>query len=275
MNFLHSLYGVLYYRTQAPKLFGGFHIAGFLLTIAAIILAVRTLKSAKDITFRKFLFFIWIILIVLEIYREVAFSLHLQDGVFFWDYAWYQFPFQLCGTPLYVIPIVIFAKDGKLRRACMSFLAIWSLFGGLTVLFYPADIFVDFIGICIQSFFHHAAQVLIGVVIAVRVAKSGGLNKRFFLGGLCVFTSLCSIAMVMNYLAYHIFKAHSINDDFNMFFISPYYDCVLPILSEIQRITSYPVFLLTYFIGFTVIASIIFCIEKIFTDKFVKPEVLK
>ena len=273
MNFLHSLYDILYYRIETPRIFGKFHIISFFLSVLAVVVAVRLLGAAKDTTFRKFLFALWTVLVISEIYREIAFSLSVQNGVFVWDYAWYQFPFQLCGTPLYILPVAIFAPEGRLRRACLSFLAIWSLFGGLTVVFYPAIIFTSFVGISIQSYFHHVAQVLIGVVIAVRGAKSGGLDRRFFLGGFYVFLSLVATAMVMNEIGHGLLVANSIDDSFNMFFISPHYECTLPILSEIQKITPYPVFLLTYLVGFSLIALIIFGVLRIFTDKFVKKEV--
>ena len=273
MNFLHSIYDVLYYQIEPPKLFGKFHIIAFLLTIIATVIAVGLLGSVRETIFRRFLLGTWIILVILEVYRELVFSLSLQNGDFVWEYAWYQFPFQLCGTPLYVLPVVIFAKDGRVRSACLSFLAVWSLFGGLTVMFYPAEIFVSYIGICIQSYFHHAAQVLIGVVIAVRTARADRLDRRFFLGGTCVFLVLFGIAMLMNEAGHRFLVANAIDDSFNMFFISPYYPCTLPVLSEVQKVAPYPLFLLTYIAGFFIIAVIIFCIQRILTDKFVKKEV--
>ena len=273
VDFLHSLYNILFYKTAVPFLFGVFHITAIIVSLLAIIFAVRALSDVGERVFRKFLLALWVILLILEVYREVAFSLTLVNGEFVWNYAWYQFPFQLCGTPLYVIPIVVFAPEGKFRRACMSFLAVWSLFGGLTVMVYPAEIFVSQIGISIQSYFHHAMQVLIGVVIAVREARSRRLNFRFFMRGSYVFLTLFGIAMLMNIVAYRILSANDINDSFNMFFISPYYSCSLPILSEIQKIAPYPVFLLIYLLGFGLIAGVIFCLERVITYKFVKNEV--
>ena len=152
MDFLHRIYNILFYKTAIPSLFGGLHLSLIILSILAIVLAVRALKNVRERVFRKFLLVLWLVLVILEVYREIAFSLSVVNGVFIWDYAWYQFPFQLCGTPLYVIPIVIFAPEGKLRRACMSFLTVWSLFGGLTVMIYPAEIFVSQIGISLQSY---------------------------------------------------------------------------------------------------------------------------
>ena len=273
VDFLHSLYHILFYKTAVPPLFGGLHIALLILSIVAIVFAVFAIKDARERVFRKFLIVIWIALVILEVYREIAFSLSVVNGEFIWDYAWYQFPFQLCGTPLYVIPIVAFAPEGRLRRACMSFLAVWSLFGGLTVMLYPAEIFVSQIGISLQSYFHHAMQVLIGVVICVREARSRRLNSRFFMRGSYVFLTLFGMAMLMNPVAYRILEARGIDDSFNMFFVSPYYSCSLPILSEIQKLVPYPIFLLIYLLGFSLIAGVIFCIERALTYKFVKNEV--
>ena len=45
---------------------------------------------------------------------------------------------------------------------------------------------------------------------------------------------------------------------FNMFFISPYFPCTLPVLSEIYPVVPYPVFLLLYVLGFITLGFIFF-----------------
>jgi hypothetical protein len=51
---------------------------------------------------------------------------------------------------------------------------------------------------------------------------------------------------------------------FNMFYISPFQPCTLPVLSEVYaKVPSYPVFLVIYVLGFTLVAALIYTIEKV------------
>jgi hypothetical protein len=43
-----------------------------------------------------------------------------------------------------------------------------------------------------------------------------------------------------------------------MFFISPYFECTLPLLDTVYAAVPYPVFLAIYVFGFMIIAAIIF-----------------
>ena len=42
-------------------------------------------------------------------YRRKA----LDNNTLIKDYTWSSFPFQLCSTPLYILPLIIFLKDNK------------------------------------------------------------------------------------------------------------------------------------------------------------------
>ena len=53
------------------------------------------------------------------------------------------------------------------------------------------------------------------------------------------------------------FRGPADEHTFNMFFISPWYNCKLPILQMIQDSTPYFVFLLSYIVGFSACATIV------------------
>ena len=53
------------------------------------------------------------------------------------------------------------------------------------------------------------------------------------------------------------------DETFNMFYISPYFDCTLPILSEIYKQVPYIAFLGIYIVGFVLAAFIIYMIYLI------------
>ncbi len=268
--FWQNLYNIIFYSTGFPKIFGAFHIASIIVVILATVFATYKLKDASEQTFRKFLLIIWIVLWVGEIYREVCFSLSLSGGEFVWDYAWFIFPFQLCSSPLYALPFVIFLKESKLRDGFLCFLSLWSFFGGASVMIYAGDVFLNVLGVSIQAMVHHGAQVLIGVLIAVRNGKK--MNLKYFLGGLYVYLGFLGTAMLLNVAVYHIFAAKGITDTFNMFFISPYFPCTLPVLSQIHAATSWGVVFPIYVLGFVLVAFIIYLAQKWLVTRFGKNE---
>lgn len=263
--FWENLYNTLYYSSTIPAVFGIFHIISFILIVLGAVLAVYKLKDASEATFRKFVFILWIVLVVGEIYREICFSLNLNDGVFTWDYAWYQFPFQLCSSPLYALPFIAFLKDGKLRDGFLCFMSLWSFFGGAAVSVYAGDVLCEFVGINIQSMIHHGAQVVVGVVIAARHGLR--MDGKYFLRGFLVYLGFLSTAMALNLSVYPILRANGMDDTFNMFFISPHFNCTLPILSDIHAATSWWVLFPLYVIGFVALAVGIFFAQRAIVRK--------
>ena len=259
--FLQNLYSFLYFETDMPPSYSTFHLISLAVVLLCTVLAVWKLAGVSEKAFRRFALIIWCALVVGEIYRQICFSLNLTDGSFVWDYAWYQFPFQLCSAPLYMLPFVIFLKDGKVRDGFLCFLSLWSFFGGAAVMIYPGDVLCPYIGINVQSMIHHGAQMLIGAVIAARNGRR--MNLRYFLSGLYVYLGYLAVAMLLNIVGYRLLTANGMDDVFNMMFISPYFPCTLPILSSIHAATSWGVLFPLYVLGFLIIALIIFLAERL------------
>lgn len=260
--FWQNLYHFLFQTTDVPPAYGAFHLISLALIISATVIAVWKLKDASEVVFRRFIFIVWCVLAVGEIYREFCFSLTLTDGVFGWDYAWYMFPFQLCSSPLYVLPLIAFWKEGRVRDGFLCFMALWSFFGGAAVMLYPGDVVCMFTGINVQGMVHHGAQLLVGVLITARCGRR--MNLRYFLSGLYVFIGYLATAMLLNVIVYHYLRANGMGDTFNMMYISPYFHCTLPVLSDIHAATSWGVVFPLYVLGFILIAIIIF-----FTERFI------
>ena len=190
--------------------------------------------------------------------RLALIGLYNEFGVT-WEFQWYAFPFQLCSSQLYLLPFVAFLKDGKIRDSIIAFLATYSLFGGLVVFIYPNDVFVSTIGINIQTMVHHGLQLVLGVFLLVYYRQK--INWRFFTSGIIVFVIMCTSAMSLNIVMYHTIMVNTGNT-FNMFYFSPYFPCSLPVLGDyIWPNVPYPVFLLTYLIGFTVAAAVVFALQ--------------
>ena len=152
---------------------------------------------------------------------------------------------------MYILVLASLLKNGKVKDSLCAYLATYALFAGTAVMFYPGDVFIRVIGINIQTMIHHGGMVVIGVFMYV----SGRVkfSHTTVLKALPTFCTCLSLAMVMNILYGHFGDP---NQTFNMFFISPYYPCTLPVLSSIYGKVPYPIFLFVYIFGFTLCAYI-------------------
>jgi hypothetical protein len=255
-KFLH----ILQVKMETPQTLGVWHLCSFALMIALCVLAAWRLRDASDKTVRRILFVAWLLLFLTEAYKQLVFTLHVSDGVASWSYAWYAFPFQFCSSPLYVLPLAALLPNGRLRDAVLAFLATFSFFAGLAVMVYPGDVFIGMIGINIQTMLHHGSQVVIGALLVAHNRRR--YTRGFVLRGIPVFLAMACIALIADIAAYHILLANSSDHVFNMFYISPYFDCTLPILSNIYKVAPYPVFLAIYILGFSLVAFIMFLLQR-------------
>ena len=261
MNAFEKIIHFLQYEVEVPKLYGTFHIVSLILVlIAAVILATHVNKGG-DRAYRTTLFVLWVIIVVFEVMREFVFSMHVSDGVATWDYAWYIFPFQLCASPLYIFPFAALMPEGRVRRACMMYLSTFALFGGLVVMIYPGDVVTYLLSINIQALLHHGIQLIGGIITIVHNREHHTFKNMY--KGVIVFAVLVGIAMVLNVGVHSYLEANGMGDTFNMFFISPYFPCTLPILASIYPVVPYPVFLLIYLLGFTIIAAAMIGLSKL------------
>ena len=87
---------------------------------------------------------------------------------------------------------------------------------------------------------------------------------------MAIFVGLFSIALIMN-IIYH---ATGGTATFNMFLISPYLPCTLPILSLVFSSVPYPIFLVVYILGFSFAGFLMLSIAILF-DRFIKNEIAR
>ena len=271
MQFFVSVFNFVAAQTDIPTNFDIFHLSWIAFVLVASILLVCLCKNLSENGVKKIALGLWITIVVLEVIKQIVFGFTVHDGVLVWDFAWYAFPFQFCSSPLYILPFVAFVKEGKVRDAAIVFLATFSLFAGLCVYVYPNDVFTFFTFINHQTMFHHGVQIFFGIYLAFRYRDR--LNFKGLIGGTIVFSALATTALIMNVLAYNAFSALEMPDIFNMFFISPYYDCTLPVLSIVYGAVPYPLFLCIYIIGFMLCAGLVMLLMKgviLVTDKVAK-----
>ncbi len=260
MNIFEKIVYFLSAEMEKPPLFGAWHLISLALALALAAFMVWKFKDCDDKALRRIFLIFWLVMLAFEVYKQIVFSMKSDGVTATWHFQWYAFPFQFCSTPLYLLPILAFAKEGKVRNAVVAYMATFSLFAGLAVMIYPGDVFIGIIGINIQTMVHHGLQVVIGIFLVAH--NRHHLNKRFFAWCMIVFSALASLALVLNVVMHHVFIANAMDESFNMFYISPYYDCTLPVLSSIYPHVPYPVFLLIYVLGFALVSLGIYAAEK-------------
>lgn len=230
-----------------PSSFGWFHLLCVMIVVSLCVWAILKARNLSDKAFRRTLGITAGVLLALEVYKQLNFSYDPTNDS--WSYEWYAFPFQFCSTPMYVMLAAALIPQEKIRKSLYSFLATYALFAGCAVMVYPNDVFIETIGINIQTMIHHGMMVVIGVFMYA--SGKVQFSHKTVLHALPTFLTLVAIALTANLL---YGKFGDPEQTFNMFFISPYYACTLPILSLIYGKIPYLVFLFCYVVGFSAAA---------------------
>ena len=227
-----------------PHSYGWFH---FLFLFLVVILSIMIIKKHHDDekVGKKILFILAIISLLFELYKQVIFSFNYDINYVWWKYQWYAFPFQFCSTPMYIGFIFYFVKNKKIKNSLLLFLATYGLLGGIITYVYPESCFTNTIGINIQTMVHHGSMILMGIT-AINCFKLK-FDLKQFISAFKVFMVLVSIALFINIITYYL----KIDNGLEMFFISPFHNCSLPILSSIDEKLPYIPFLLIYLLSFS------------------------
>ena len=241
---------------------GWFHYASLALVIVGSIIAITRMKNMSDQKLKKVLLVFSLILIAFEVYKQVIFSYQSN-----WDYPWYIFPFQFCSTPMYVALIAGLSRNKKVFDALKTFLATFGLFAGIAVMLYPMTVFVNTVGINIQTMVHHGGMAIIGLGLLANQVK---LESKSILKASAVFSILVGIALLMN----TVFNMWIHDGTFNMFFINPLFENGLPILGLFQPLVPAPIFILIYIFGFSLLAYIMLLIGILTKNLGYKKEII-
>lgn len=255
MTFLQKLLEILDTSMPTPTLYGWFHVLSLVLTAAICVLVCRNAKKHTAGQVRKGIFWVAVVVAVLEVYKQINYTFSYAGGITA-DYQWYAFPFQFCSTPMYVGLLAGIIRKGKVHDALCAYLATYAVFAGVSVMVYPADIYINTIGINIQTTICHCSMIVIGAYLFA----SGHVKPehKTVLKAMPVFAITVGMAAIMNELA--VVFGIVPEETFNMFFISPHCDPSLPVYSLVQGVVPFPFCLMIYILGFTAAAWIMLLI---------------
>ena len=253
MEFFADVLRVLDWGMDVPTAFGWFHLLWWAISIGAGIgLCLWHRKNGNDRRVTNVVLGVAITVIVLEVYKIVNFGFSYEDGVSF-SFPWGSFPWQFCSTPMYVGLLAGLTRKGKVHDALCAYLASFAVFAGTAVMIYPGDVFIETIGINIQTMVCHGSMITIGIYLLY--SGHVKLEHKTILKAVPVFACTLGLAMIMNEIAYA-----SGLEGFNMFYISPYEAPHLPVYSWVQGVVPYPLDLLIYITGFTAAAYLMLLI---------------
>ncbi|MBQ8238470.1 MAG: YwaF family protein [Oscillospiraceae bacterium] len=259
MHMIGALLELLNAKMDVPEMYGWFHVFFFVLSIFAGIVLCRRCPKPDEAFIRKLLLIISLTVMALEVYKQINFSFRYDGETISFDYQWYAFPFQFCSTPMYIGLLSAVARNRHLHECLCAYLATYGFFAGLCVMFYPSTVFIDTIGINIQTMICHGSMVTIGIYLLFSgyvQQKAATIRKA-----LPVFAILAAMAMGMNELAYRTGLLET--ETFNMFFISPYCAPELPVYSLVQGFIPFPWCLLFYVAGFTAAGALVLCLVRL------------
>lgn len=251
MEFFASVLRVLDWRMERPLCYGLFHILWLVGVFAAAILFSLWHRKHPADRQRKVILGVSIAVILLEVYKQINFSFSYENGIAF-DYQWYSFPLQFCSTPMFAGLLAGLTKKGKVHTAACAYLCTYSVFAGAAVMFYPGDVFIEVVGINIQTMVCHGSMIFLGIYLMATEYVQIGFKT--VLKAIPVFAAFLVLAMVANEIAY--FSGLLETESFNMFYISPHQPPHLPVYSLVQEILPYPWCLLVYILGFTAAAYV-------------------
>ena len=263
MALITEIIKLVHTETVEPRAFGILHLSFIFAVLCVTVFFCVKLCDVSDATFRRVIGGAFFVMLTLEILKQVLSSMSVSDGEIVYSYVWSAFPFQLCSTPIYILPILAFAPDGKLRDCVASYTMTFALAGGLVTYIFPKTILTGRMIINVQTLIHHGLQIITGVYTAAYYRRK--IDRRFFLGGVSVFAVVFAIANFLNTVGYKLFVSFGIMADgeaFNMFYISPRADQTVPILSDFFNWFHPIVFIAGYFVVLTLSAALLTYIAR-------------
>ena len=241
-------------RVQTPEPWGIYHLCcmGILVVCVALLVAFgKKLRAAPKLV-RRLTIGTGIFLIAIEALKQIFYGLHAGEDEIFWDYPWWVFPLQMCSTPMYVCFALLFFREGRIQRALCTYLGTFGMVGGIAVMLLPSTVFTDFLFVDLHTMIWHILLVCLGVL--QWCGGTAGQKASDLLGCAAVFLLFAGIAAALDCALPQLAE-----EGFNMFYLSPYIPISMSDFVEwFWETVPYPVYLLTYALGFIGVSAAIF-----------------
>ena len=251
VSFWQKVLKILDASMETPQPYGWFHLMWFAISILAAVVLCVLYKQGRLRNVRMVVFVTAILVALLEIYKQINYTFGYENGIEA-HFQWYAFPWQFCSMPMYV-GLAAGLTRGKVQKACYAFLGTYAVFAGVMVMFIPTSVFIETIGINIQTMVCHGSMITIGVfLLYTGYAK---VEQKTILRALPVFAVAAGVAMVINWIAHHT----SLMGDgmVNAFYFCPDCEPHLPVFSLVQPFLPGFLDVVVYIAGFTLASYLV------------------
>lgn len=200
-----------------PEPWGMFHILMLLTGVPLTIFLGWKTRHITPQQHRRLLFILGIVLILLELYKQLFSNAIVNHHT----YDWWIFPFQLCSLPMYLCILLPFLKE-RIASIIETFLMDFTILGASMALLFPEDMMHVFITLTAHAFLWHFILLFIGFHIACyrkTFAKYHHVVLLFFL--------TAALATCFN-MMFHTYG------NIDMFYISPYIPFSQPVFNILE-----------------------------------------
>ena len=266
---LSSIEKVLYFlqgEMERPMPYGWFHILWIALSFVAIFVLFKLRHKKSEKQLKIVLATYGITAFILEALKQIIWSFNYDviTNTVSWDYLWYAFPFQLCTTPIFISLICLFLSKTKLREALLSYMAYFTILGSIMTIILPDSCFVNTILVNIHTMYLHCGSFVVSVYLLI--TKEVKITKNNFIKAFIVFIIFVYLAELLNIIIYYSGVLNG--ENFNMFYISPFFMTHLPVFNILQENLPFLIYLLSYILILTIGALIVYFTAKLI-DKYI------
>jgi hypothetical protein len=252
-------------RTQeVPASLGNLHLS-FIIGVLLVSLALCVFfRDSSGRTFRLIIGILFFVMLFGEVIKQTLVPLDYVDGALVRNYKWNSFPFQLCSTPLYILPIVAFFPECKLRDAAAMYIMTVGFIGGVAVYATPFTVFNTYAFTNVQTMVHHGIQIVSGIYVAAYYRKR--ISAMMYLHGMAIFGVMLTIAIYLDTVFYDkLIALGKLNDGtkFNMFYISPRLGMQSPFFQDWFNSFRPPVYISLYAAGIIIASALIVVFGKL------------
>lgn len=210
MSFVTDLLKSAAWKMERFPLFGGIHLACLSIGFTICVVFAYLFKNKSD----KFMRMMFTAISIYFLFSEVFKQLFCFYAIGYDEYLFILLPFHLCSMPLYLLPLTLLVRDGKLKQSLYNFLATYCLTGGLLSVTVDGGLISGYLVMTVSSFVWHFILVFIALFLGV----SGRVRFKFteFIKATVVFGVCAVLALLINIALYDISKGTC-----DMFFIGP------------------------------------------------------
>ena len=243
------------WKMTPQPLFGAFHLTYMLIGLAVCFGAAFFLRKLGERGEKRMFFIIGICLFVSEIYKQ----LFWYYAIGYDEYPWIRLPFHLCSVPMYLLIVLPFLKNGKVKTALYDFLGTYCFAGGLISVVVDGGLLREYWTMTVHCLTWHLILVFVGLYLSLR----GKISRKFkgFIGATIVYYIFAAAAFCLNCALWNV--SNGICD---MFFVGPA-PMEVVIYRDIAKVTGRPVVTLIYLLTITFISLIFWFLLSRFTPR--------